>query len=155
MCACVCACKSGKHAARRVPILLSTHLPLEPIPHPPCFLGPLLCSCVSTYSRQVVVYRYNDISDIRYIVVHPIHNRSLTLLLRLHLQQASLEVRPDDDLMSVLRTLIRSNCRVLPVMEREGGSSAPLVNQTIGETLNPVMEREGGSSAVKQTIGDM
>ena len=44
---------------------------------------------------------------------------------------------------------------MLPVMEREGGSSAPLVNQTIGETLNPVMEREGGSSAVKQTIGDM
>mmetsp|Transcript_96433 Transcript_96433/g.141028 ORF Transcript_96433/g.141028 Transcript_96433/m.141028 type:complete len:331 (-) Transcript_96433:37-1029(-) len=45
-------------------------------------------------------------------------------------QQASLEVRPDDDLMSVLRTLIRSNCRVLPVVERES-VSVPIINQTI------------------------
>ena len=45
-------------------------------------------------------------------------------------QLASLELRPDDDLMSVLRTLIRSNCRVLPVVERES-NSAPIMNQTI------------------------
>eukprot|EP00802_Teleaulax_amphioxeia_P007299 Tamp_07305.p1 GENE.Tamp_07305~~Tamp_07305.p1 ORF type:complete len:329 (+),score=52.63 Tamp_07305:309-1295(+) len=45
-------------------------------------------------------------------------------------QQSSLEVRPDDDLMSVLRTLLRSNARVLPIVEREG-SSAPILNQTI------------------------
>lgn len=43
--------------------------------------------------------------------------------------QPSVELHPDDDLIRVLSTLVRNDCRVLPVLDREGG--APLLNQCI------------------------
>jgi len=43
--------------------------------------------------------------------------------------ESSVEVKPDDDLLCVLRTLLRNDCRVLPVLEREGNT--PLLNQCI------------------------
>jgi len=41
----------------------------------------------------------------------------------------SVEIHPDDDLIRVLRTLVHNDCRVLPVLDRDG--AAPLLNQCI------------------------
>ncbi|KAJ1496455.1 hypothetical protein T484DRAFT_1923526 [Baffinella frigidus] len=46
--------------------------------------------------------------------------------------EATVDLRPDDDLMCVLRTFIRHDCRVLPVMDKEGTTqqlTPPLVGQ--------------------------
>mmetsp|Transcript_59401 Transcript_59401/g.124122 ORF Transcript_59401/g.124122 Transcript_59401/m.124122 type:complete len:261 (-) Transcript_59401:68-850(-) len=44
----------------------------------------------------------------------------------------SVEVRPDDDLMHVLWTLVRNNCRVVPVLEREGSRrDTAMLNQCL------------------------
>mmetsp|Transcript_53110 Transcript_53110/g.129726 ORF Transcript_53110/g.129726 Transcript_53110/m.129726 type:complete len:352 (+) Transcript_53110:330-1385(+) len=71
----------------------------------------------------------------------------------------SVEVRPDDDLMMVLRALVHNDCRVLPVLEREGGE---LMNHClIGQVSYLLLFRflyyhqESDLVTLNETLGDV
>mmetsp|Transcript_53480 Transcript_53480/g.109060 ORF Transcript_53480/g.109060 Transcript_53480/m.109060 type:complete len:329 (+) Transcript_53480:496-1482(+) len=74
--------------------------------------------------------------------------------------EVSVEIHPDDDLICVLRTLVRNDCRVLPVLDRDGNN--PLLNQCIvGQVTYLLLFRflyyhqESDLATLEGTLGDV